>query len=229
MCKREAQPVFNLPTRKNKKRLGVNSEALLSSVLSLPFIPFSLEVSMWNKLLTAALLCLRVLCAPPQRDASVQRLIRRVILSPPCLMSHCKTSPTTILFSFIWLLTTPFLLLSLSPLPLPSTRCLCLISCHHPCLYSNPTSRPYDGVLPESLERGAFMTLIVSPLPPTCSWAKTVQPPKDATPRTGLRLFVDFPSRHTEKWELRKCFSSTGWVCKRSEQRKMWQVKVTEG
>lgn len=62
VCKREARPVFNLPTRKNKKRLRVNGEALpSSSVLSLPFILFSLGVSMWNKLLTAALPCLRVL------------------------------------------------------------------------------------------------------------------------------------------------------------------------
>lgn len=60
MWKQKAQPVFNLPTWKNKKRLRVNSEAL-PSVLSLPFILFSLGVSMWNKLLTAALLCLRVL------------------------------------------------------------------------------------------------------------------------------------------------------------------------
>lgn len=61
MWKQKAQPVFNLPTGKNKKRLRVNSQALPSSVLSLPFILFSLGLSMWNKLLTAALLCLRVL------------------------------------------------------------------------------------------------------------------------------------------------------------------------
>lgn len=127
MWRREAQPVFNLPARKNKKSIRESTVRLFPPLFSRSLSScFLLGGFFFFHVKQVANSCCALSArarAPPRWDASVRRLICRVILSPPRLMSHCLTSPSTSLFSFIWLLTTPFLLLRLyspSPSPLPS-------------------------------------------------------------------------------------------------------------
>lgn len=139
---------------------------------------FLLGVFMWNKLLNSCSSLSAFTCALPQWDALLHPLICHVILIPTRLMfplSHCKTRPTSALFSFYF--SPPFLscLLSFSFFPHSSWLCspLSSSSCFsqssslsplpNPCLHLNLPSQPSpsnNSVMVELVRRAPSYQLL---------------------------------------------------------------------
>lgn len=191
MWKREAPPVFNLPTRKNENAPESQQwgpTLLCSLAPSHPVFFGGFHVKQVANSCSA-------LCAPPQWEASARRLM------PSCSSSvglarrptARQVRPPLDSLSF-WLLTTPFLLFILKfplihPLFMSHLRPprVSLLKYDLPPPFAE--ERSDGGARAESRE--AFTTLIVLPFchhATDCSWMKTIQPLRTHWPATICRL-----------------------------------------